>query len=182
MYNASERVFAFILNGYERTLATALRHPLVMLLVTIGTIGLTAYLFFVVPKGFFPQQDTGRLVGQITADQDTSFQTMEHLLTQYATIVSKDPAIDNVIAFTGGGGGGGTNSARMFAALKPLKERGIARGPGNRQASQGGGAGAGRGVIFSVGAGPSPGRTPEPRRSTSTAFREMTSKNYSSGR
>src|SRR6185295_12973384 len=92
---------------YERSLAVVLRHPLAMLLVTCATLGLTVYLYIIVPKGFFPQQDTGRLTGSIIADQDASSQALQSLLVQYASIASSDPAVENVIAFSGGGGGGG---------------------------------------------------------------------------
>jgi multidrug efflux pump len=96
----------------------------VTLAVLIAIAGLNVYLFLHVSKGFFPQQDTGRLVGSIQADQDSSFQTMNGLLLRMIDIVKADPAIANVIGFTGGGGGGTTtNTARMFIALKPLSER-----------------------------------------------------------
>ncbi len=120
-YRGSEYVFNTILRGYELTLAGVLRHPLLMLFVTIGTIAFTGYLYVNVPSGFFPQQDTGRLTGTIMADQDTSFQAMEPLLRKYAAIVSKDPDVANTIAFTGGGGG--TNTGRMFVSLNPVGKR-----------------------------------------------------------
>ena len=89
----------------------------------LATVALTIYLYIQVPKGFFPQQDTGRLSGQIQADQDTSFQTMDKTLLTMVNIIDADPAIDTVNAFSGGGGGTTTNTARMFIALKPLDER-----------------------------------------------------------
>jgi multidrug efflux pump len=92
-----------------------------MLVVTLATIAFTAYLYVVIPKGFFPQQDTGRLIGIIQGDQNTSFQAMSRRLTEFSNIVAQDPAVDNVIAFTGGGGS--PNTGRMFVALKPLHER-----------------------------------------------------------
>ncbi|WP_437230312.1 multidrug efflux RND transporter permease subunit [Planctomicrobium sp. SH661] len=122
-YNASERLFDWILSWYEWTLAAVLRHQWVTLLITLGTVAFTVYLYIIVPKGFFPQQDTGRLTGNLIADQDTSFQTMSRLIQQFAAEVGKDPAVENVLAFTGGGGGGASNSARMFVALKPQRER-----------------------------------------------------------
>jgi multidrug efflux pump len=121
LYRASERGFRWILDRYESTLSWVLRHQPLMLLVTIATIGFTIYLYFIVPKGFFPQQDTGRLTGAIQADQNTSFQAMSGRLRQFADTVSEDPAVGNVIAFTGGGGT--ANTGRMFVSLKPLKER-----------------------------------------------------------
>jgi multidrug efflux pump len=95
------------------------------LLVTLLTIAVNGYLFVIVPKGFFPQQDTGRVSGAIQAAQDISFQAMQGKLTQVVGIIADDPAVDNVIGFTGGSGGGGAtvNTARMFIALKPLGER-----------------------------------------------------------
>jgi multidrug efflux pump len=122
VYRASERGFRWILSQYESTLSWVLRHQPLMLLVTLGTIAFTIYLYVVIPKGFFPQQDTGRLVGTIQADQSTSFQAMSRRLTEFADSVQQDPAVDNVIAFTGGGGGT-VNTGRMFVALKPLAER-----------------------------------------------------------
>ncbi|MDP9173612.1 MAG: efflux RND transporter permease subunit [Planctomycetota bacterium] len=126
LYAATEGFFQWILHEYEITLAAVLRHPLIMILVTLGTIAFTAYLYVIVPKGLFPQQDTGRLQGTIQADQDTSFQAISKLLARYETIVSKDPTVENVVGFSGGGrGGGGGNTAHMFVTLKPLAERKI---------------------------------------------------------
>ncbi|MBC8117547.1 MAG: efflux RND transporter permease subunit, partial [Candidatus Saccharimonas sp.] len=103
-----------------------LRHQRITMLVTLSTIGFTAYLYVIVPKGFFPQQDTGRIGGNLQADQDTSFQSMSRLLEQFSAVVGEDPAVAGMISFIGGGGrggGGASNSARMFISLKPLKER-----------------------------------------------------------
>jgi multidrug efflux pump len=125
MFRFSERIFDWILGLYETTLAWVLRHQAFTMLVTLSTLAFTVYLYVIVPKGFFPQQDTGRLTGNIMADQDTSFQAMSHLLNRFAAIVSEDPAVDGVIAFTGGSGNssGSTNAGRMFVTLKPLAER-----------------------------------------------------------
>jgi multidrug efflux pump len=123
IYRASERAFQWILDQYEATLSWVLRHQPLMLLVTLATVVLTVFLYVSIPKGFFPQQDTGRLIGAIQGDQNTSFQAMSRLLTQFAEIVQEDPAVDNVIAFTGGGGT--ANTGRMFVSLKPLSERGL---------------------------------------------------------
>jgi multidrug efflux pump len=122
LFRSSERVFDGILWVYEKTLGLVLRFQAVTMLVTLSTLALTIYLYVIVPKGFFPQQDTGRLVGSIQADQKTSFQAMEHLLQRFAETVSADPAIDGVIALTGGTAGT-SNAGRMFAVLKPLEER-----------------------------------------------------------
>ena len=124
LYKAGERVFDWMHSHYEETLSWALRHPRFMLALTLITIVTNIFLFVVVPKGFFPQQDTGRLTGSIQAAQDISFQAMKEKLTAIVNIIKDDPAVDNVIAFTGGGGGGVTrNTARMFIALKPQEER-----------------------------------------------------------
>ena len=124
LYLASERVFEWILHIYTRSLLWVLGHQRTTLLVTLSTIGFTVYLYVIVPKGFFPQQDTGRLTGNIMADQDTSSQAMVGFVKEFSAVVSEDPAVAGLIAFTGGSSGS-SNSARMFVALKPLRERGI---------------------------------------------------------
>jgi multidrug efflux pump subunit AcrB len=131
VYRISEAAFQWILNLYESMLRWVLRHQFLMIILTLLTIGFTGFLYVVVPKGFFPQQDTSRLTGTIMADQDTSFQTMNGMLTQFARTVGKDPDVVNVIAFTGGSGGGGgraTNVAQMYIALND--QRSIVSSPG----------------------------------------------------
>ncbi|MGA2737403.1 MAG: multidrug efflux RND transporter permease subunit [Bryobacteraceae bacterium] len=126
LYRTSERFFTWIINTYGTTLSVALNHAPITLAILLATIALNGYLFVRVPKGFFPQQDNGRLMGQITGDQDTSFQSMDRIVRQMVDIVDKDPGVDTVNGFTGGGGGpgGGTaNQARMFISLRPLEER-----------------------------------------------------------
>ena len=123
LYRKSEQFFTWVVNLYGRTLSIVLRHPALTLMTLLATLVLTIYLYIQVPKGFFPQQDTGRLSGQIQADQDTSFQTMDKTLLTMVDIIDQDPAIDTVNAFSGGGGGTTTNTARMFISLKPLDER-----------------------------------------------------------
>ncbi|MGA8596277.1 MAG: multidrug efflux RND transporter permease subunit [Bryobacteraceae bacterium] len=128
LYRKSEEFFNWIIRTYGRTLRVVLRHPAVTLIILLGTIALNVYLFVRVPKGFFPQQDNGRLMGAIQADQDTSYQAMDRMLKQMITIVTADPAVATATGFTGGGGGGGggsINTARMFIMLKPLEERKI---------------------------------------------------------
>jgi multidrug efflux pump len=130
LYLAVEDLFNRMVGLYGKTLSLALRHSLVTLVILLTTLGLNVYLFIRVPKGFFPQQDTGRMGGQIIADQDTSFQSMDKTLLQMVNIVAADPAVDTVNGFTGGGGGGGggastSNQGRMFVSLKPLAERKI---------------------------------------------------------
>jgi multidrug efflux pump len=122
-YVASERFFKWLLDHYESTLLWVLDHQPFTLMVFLVTLGLSIYLFKVVPKGFFPQQDTGRLMGAVQADQDTSFQAMKDRLTELVAAIDKDPAVTNVIAFTGANGA--TNTANMFISLKPLSERKI---------------------------------------------------------
>jgi multidrug efflux pump len=117
----SERAFNAALAGYEHSLAWALRRRPITLLILALTVGLNFYLYVVVPKGFFPQQDTGRLIGGIQADQGISFQAMQGKLTGFIDIVRRDPAVVNVVGFSGGGGG--RNSGFMFVTLKPLAER-----------------------------------------------------------
>jgi len=124
VYEMSERAFNAVIRAYAWTLEGALAVAPLTLLVLIGAIALNVYLFIHVPKGFFPQEDTGRLAGSILADQSTSFQTMNRVLSNLIDVVKADPAVDHVIGFTGGGGGGTTtNTARLFIALKPLDER-----------------------------------------------------------
>jgi len=123
LYHASEWFFTGMVGFYEWTLVRVLRHPRITLAVTLSTIALTGYLYVIIPKGFFPQQDTGRLMGNLIADQDTSFQAMTSLLLQYLQRVSEDPAVDSITAYTGGSRGGGTNTARMFIGLKPMDVR-----------------------------------------------------------
>jgi multidrug efflux pump len=122
LYRASERAFDHLRSGYEHTLDFVLDHRLPVLLVTLATIGFTIYLYIVIPKGFFPSQDTGRLNGNVQGAQDTSFDALITKLNQFMRIVEKDPAVESVVSFTGGGRGGG-NSASMFVTLKPLDVR-----------------------------------------------------------
>ena len=122
LYRASEWVFDGILRGYEASLSWVLRHQGLILAVTLATMGLNIYLYMIVPKGFFPQQDVGRLVGNIQGSQDISFQALREKLGQFVRIVMADPAMDTAVAFTGGGT---PNTGRLFGALKPLGERKI---------------------------------------------------------
>src|SRR5436190_1198828 len=109
-----------MLAEYEASLAWALRHSRLVMLILAATIGLNAYLYVIVPKGFFPQQDVGRMIGSIQADQGISFQAMREKLSDFAEIVRSDPAVENVVGFTGGGQ---RNSGFMFITLKPVRER-----------------------------------------------------------
>ena len=125
LFRASERGFNAMHRGYDRSLSWALRHPRLMLLLTVLTVGINVYLYVIVPKGFFPQQDTGRLMGIVQAAQDISFQSMKEKFGQVIDTIRHDPAVDSVIGFIGGSPGGSSarNTARMFVGLKPLDER-----------------------------------------------------------
>ena len=119
-FRVSERAFNGMQAFYGRTLGWVLRHPLLTIIVFLATVLLNIHLYVIIPKGFFPQQDTGRLVGGIRGDQSISFQSMRRKFRQFVQIIREDPAIANVVGFTGGGQ---TNSGFIFATLKPLKER-----------------------------------------------------------
>jgi multidrug efflux pump len=120
--------FNLLLQFYERTLGWALRNTATVMLALFAAIALTVFLFGVIPKGFFPEQDTGRLLGAIQADQSISFQAMEKKMTQLMAIVQADRAVQSVVGFTGSGSGGGrssTNTGSVFVALKPLSQRNV---------------------------------------------------------
>jgi multidrug efflux pump len=124
-YQASERFFARVLDVYERSLRWALANGALVMALLLAVVCFNVYLYWEIPKGFFPQQDTGRLIGGIQADQSISFQSMEKKLRQFIALLEADPAVDTVVGFTGGGsqGGGQTNSGFVFLSLKPKKER-----------------------------------------------------------
>ena len=122
LYRLSERAFTLLLSAYAATLGWVLRHQRVTLLVMLVTIGLNIYLFAIVPKGFFPQQDSGRIIGSIQASQDISFPAMREKMAEFVNIVLTDPAATAVVAFTGGNLNT-QNTGRMFISLKPLHER-----------------------------------------------------------
>ncbi len=123
IYRFSEKIFDTTLSLYSRALRLVLRHQPLTLLITIATAALSVYLYIVVPKGFFPQQDTGRVMGSVQAAQDISFAAMQQKMNQFVTIVMKDPAVETIVGFAGGNTS--TNSGRMFITLKPLEERKI---------------------------------------------------------
>ncbi len=114
------RVLLAVQQGYARSLGWVLNHAIWVLLLLLGTVGLTIWLFIAIPKTFMPEQDTGRLNGFISADQSISFQAMRGKLQDFMNIIKADPAVDNVTGFTGGSR---TNSGSMFVSLKPLSER-----------------------------------------------------------
>jgi multidrug efflux pump len=117
----AERAFDKLVAGYDVGLTWVLKHQLFTLLVLFVTIAVNIYLFAAVPKGFFPQQDTGRLNGMVMGDQDISFSSITEKMAAFSAIVQQDHAVDTVSAFTGGGNG--TNTARLFMQLKPKSMR-----------------------------------------------------------
>ncbi|MFI5166912.1 MAG: multidrug efflux RND transporter permease subunit [Thermoanaerobaculales bacterium] len=121
LYRANERAFAWILGLYERSLGWVLHHQPLTLAVTLGTMAATLILYAKIPKGFFPQQDTGRMNGSIVADQDTSFQAMQKKLTEFVGTVIKDPAVESGTGFLGGT----VNQGRVFVGLKPKGDRNV---------------------------------------------------------
>lgn len=123
LYRLAEGAFNGVVRLYDRILRVVLRHQFAVFVLTIVTIFFTGYLYIAVPKGFFPQQDTGRINGYIQGDQDISFAAMSDKLRAFNQIVMSDPAVDTVAAFTGGGNG--TSTSRLFAQLRPLEERKI---------------------------------------------------------
>jgi len=119
LYRASERGFEWMYEGYASSLRWVLQHQPLVLGITLGTVCLAVYLYVIVPKGFFPQQDTGRLNGTARASEDISFQAMKQKLNQYVDIVKSDPAVAVVTGFVGGR----VNTANLNITLKPLSER-----------------------------------------------------------
>jgi HAE1 family hydrophobic/amphiphilic exporter-1 len=122
LYNLSERFFDAMLNGYRRGLDFVLEHQFMTLLFFLGTVGLTVYLFVIIPKGFFPQQDTGLITGISQAAEDVSVTDMMRHQEALGAIVLKDPAVGHV-AMAIGGSGNPSNTGRMFIALKPRDQR-----------------------------------------------------------
>ncbi|HEX2943744.1 MAG TPA: efflux RND transporter permease subunit, partial [Rhodopila sp.] len=125
-HDATRRtLFQRVQHAYGRSLAWSLRHGVLVMIVLALTVALNVGLFIAIPKGFFPQQDTGRLMGGIQADQSVSFQAMETKLRQLTAIVQHDPAVESVVGFTGQGGSGAsqTNSGRVYVSLKPISQR-----------------------------------------------------------
>jgi multidrug efflux pump len=127
LYRWSGDSVEWLRRGYAKGLGWVLDHQPVTLGVTLGTIALSVYLYIIVPKGFFPQQDVGRLSGTIVADQSTSFQAMRNRVVQLLKICMDDPSVDTLNAYVGGGGGGGggssVNQGKLNITLKPLAER-----------------------------------------------------------
>jgi multidrug efflux pump len=119
-------MFQRVQNFYARTLGVALNHSLLVALVLLVTIAMNIWLIALIPKGFFPQQDTGRIVGSVQGDQSISFQLMSQKMTQLMSIVQRDRAVDHVVGYTGAGGGGAaaqTNTGQIFISLKSESQR-----------------------------------------------------------
>ena len=123
MYMASEKFFDGMLSLYRRSLHWVLQHPAPTLVVLFITIALNVVLIIKIPKGFFPVEDTGAITGSVRGPQDSSFPSMDNSIRQIGAVIKNDPAVANVIAFTGGGGA--TNTGSIFIALKPLAQRDV---------------------------------------------------------
>jgi len=121
LFRLSEGIFDLVHNSYRHSLKWVLRHQFLTLCITIGTAALSVYLYIVVPKGFFPQQDTGRVIGSVQAAQDISFQAMKEKMNQFVAIVMKDPAVSTITGWAGGNTQ--YNTGRLFIMLRPLEER-----------------------------------------------------------
>jgi multidrug efflux pump len=121
LYHWSEKVFSKLLGTYERCLQIVLRHTTITLTILLVTIAVNILLFVIVPKGFFPQQDNGTIMGGVQGSQDASFSAMQSSVARFVNIIKEDPGVANVIAFTGGNGA--ANSGFVYLALKPLAER-----------------------------------------------------------
>ena len=120
-YRISERFFTWMVRTYERTLTVILRHPAFTALVLLLTIGVNIYLLIIVPKGFFPLQDNGTVFGGLQGAQDISYQAMQQDIKTFVDMIKQDPAVANVMAFTGGAGA--TNGGFVYIGLKPLEQR-----------------------------------------------------------
>jgi multidrug efflux pump len=120
-YRVSEKGFQWLLTGYSRSLTWVLKNPGLMLTVLLLVIGLNFYLVYIIPTGFFPQQDTGAIMGMVQGPQDASFPVMDNSVKQLVAVIKADPAVAHVNAYTGGQGS--SNGGFIFVALKPLKER-----------------------------------------------------------
>ena len=122
-YRTSEKFFTWMVRTYEKTLAVVLRHPAFTALVLLITIGVNVYLLIIIPKGFFPLQDNGTIFGGLQGAQDISYQAMQQDIKTFVDMIKQDPAVANVMAFTGGAGA--TNGGFVYLGLKPLEQRKI---------------------------------------------------------
>jgi multidrug efflux pump len=123
LYNWSEAVLNWIMDSYASALRGVLHHPAITMLALGATIGVTVYLYVIVPKGFFPEQDTGRVMGSVIGQQTSSFQAMVPKVEECARAVMEDPDVESTNYYIGGGFGGGGNRGGMFVVLKDIGER-----------------------------------------------------------
>jgi multidrug efflux pump len=123
LYRATDSAFEWVLSVYRRSLHWTLENPVLILTVLLLTIALNVAIVIKIPKGFFPQQDTGTLGGAVRGPQDASFPAMNDSIQKILKVIKSDPAVENATAFTGGMGA--SNTGNMFVSLKPLKERKI---------------------------------------------------------
>ncbi len=123
VYFAFGAAFDWVLHHYERSLRWVLRHQPIVLCILLATVGLNVLLFKIVPKGFFPQQDTGMLSGLAQGTENISFQSMSSKMLEFIRLIKRDPAVAHAIGFTGSGGGTTTDQGRFFITLKPLRQR-----------------------------------------------------------
>jgi len=123
LYTASEKFFDWVLSLYRRSLGWVLANPALTLVVLFLTIALNVVLIVKIPKGFFPQEDTGAITGAVRGPEDSSFPAMNDAVQQIAGLIGKDPAVANVIGFSGGNGA--TNTGFLYLALKPLTARNV---------------------------------------------------------
>jgi multidrug efflux pump len=123
LYRWTEGFFDFLIGSYERSLRWVLRHQFIVLMIAVITLCVNIYLFMIIPKGFFPQQDTSRLNGNFMGDQSISFQAMQQKIAQLSRLVKEDPDVVTIQAFSGGGGGTTINTGRCFITLRPLGPR-----------------------------------------------------------
>jgi len=126
IYTASEKSFDWVLSIYRRSLHWVLKHPALTLVVLFLTIALNVVLIVKLPKGFFPNEDTGAITGSVRGPEDSSFPAMDNSVQQIVGVVKSDPGVENVIAFTGGNGA--TNTGFLYVALKPLSARNVSAG------------------------------------------------------
>ena len=162
LYLASERVFDLMLEGYRRSLDVALRHGLVTLCIFGLTVALSGYLFVAIPKGFFPTQDTGFIIGTSEASQDISFAEMSRRQVELGRVVASDPDVANIGMIVGATGNQTQNNGRMFISLKPRDERTASATDIIRRLEPKAGGGPGRGLVPPTRAGHQRRRTAKP--------------------
>lgn len=171
LFNASEHLFSSMQIAYGKTLKWAIDHRRITLLILIATICFNVFLYIVVPKGFFPQQDTGQMFGVIRADQSISFNAMKEKMRTFMLKIKEDPAINQVTGYTGSGQ---TNNARLFISLKPLSERKVSADEVIGRLRQKTASEPGATLFPAIRAGHPHGKAARARRSSSTPCRATT--------